>query len=210
MANIIIVDDHQIFRESLAELLTHLGFKIIAQAGSGVQLMELLNDHKPDIILMDISMPEMDGHEATKNALAKFPDLKILTLSSFGDERYYYQMVSAGVKGFVLKDSGINELRQAINEILNGGSWFSSELLQKVIISLNKKTENDTKSKFSPRELEVLNFICKGFTAEQIADELNLSYDTIKTHRSNLLSKTSCNNAPALVIYAIKNKIIEI
>ncbi len=210
MTTIIIVDDHQIFRESLVELLTKQGFKILGSAGNGKQLLSLLESLTPDLVIMDIAMPEMDGYEASQKALEKYPDLKILTLSSFGDEKYYYQMVQAGVKGFVVKNAGINELKQAINEIVGGGSWFSNELLQKVISSLNKKPATDNSTKLTEREIEVLGFICKGLTAEKIAEELCLSQETVRTHRANLLSKTGCSNAPALVMYAIKNKLIDI
>ena len=119
-------------------------------------------------------------------------------------------MVSAGVKGFIVKNAGINELKQAIIEVTNGGSWFSNELLQNVIYSMNKKTKDEHKIKLTDRELEVLKLVCKGLTAEKIAEELNLSFDTIRTYRANLLSKTECNNTAALVLYAIKNKLIEI
>jgi len=210
MITIIVVDDHKIFRESLAELLTKQGFKVIGTAGNGKELLSLLETALPDIVIMDISMPEMDGYEASKRAIEKYPELKILTLSSFGDEKYYYQMVQAGVKGFVLKDSGIREVKQAILEIAGGGSWFSNELLQKVITSLNKKPLIESANKLTEREMEVLNLICKGLTAEKIGEELNLSQETIRTHRASLLSKTGCSNAPALVMYAIKNKLIEI
>jgi DNA-binding NarL/FixJ family response regulator len=210
MITIIIADDHQIFRESLSELLTKQGFKILGTAANGKQLLALLEKSIPDVVIMDISMPEMDGYEASQKAVQKYPDIKILTLSSFGDEKYYYQMVQAGVKGFVLKNAGINELRQAIIEIEGGGSWFSNELLQKVIGSLNKKSATENTLKLTDRELEVLDLICKGLTAEKIGEELNLSQETIRTHRASLLSKTNCHNAPALVMYAIKNKLIEI
>lgn len=119
-------------------------------------------------------------------------------------------MVQAGVKGFVVKNAGINELKQALTEIYEGGNWFSAELLQNVMYSLNQKSVEDNKAKLSDRETEVLKLICKGLTAEKIAEQLNLSHDTIRTYRANLLAKTECPNAPALVMYAIKNKIIEI
>jgi DNA-binding NarL/FixJ family response regulator len=210
MITITIADDHQIFRESLSELFTKQGFKVLGTAANGKQLLALLEKSIPDVVIMDISMPEMDGFEATQKAVEKYPGIKILTLSSFGDEKYYYQMVQAGVKGFVLKNAGINELKLAITEIAHGGSWFSNDLLQKVISSLNKKSPKEGNLKLTDRELEVLNLICKGFTAEKIAEELCLSQETIRTYRANLLSKTNCHNAPALVIYAIKNQLIEI
>jgi DNA-binding NarL/FixJ family response regulator len=170
--------------------------------------LELLEKHNPDLIVMDISMPIMDGVEAAKKAIEKYPDLKILTLSSFGDEKYYYKMVEAGVKGFVLKNSGISELEHAIQEVYSGGNWFSNELLQKVIINIGKPPSKETD--FSDREIEVLKFVCDGLTNDQIAEKIHLSPDTVKWHRNNLLSKTGCNNTAALIIYAIKRKIIEI
>ncbi len=210
MNTLIIADDHQIFRDSLIEILSKQGFKIVGTAANGAQLLKLLENTKPDLVITDISMPEMDGCEAAQKSLQKYPDLKILTLSSFGDEKYYYQMVAAGVKGFVLKNSGINELHKAIVEIINGGSWFSNELLQKVITSFKKKTETNVTDKFSERELEVLHLICRGLHIEQIATDLNISTDSVKAYRNDLLTITKCSNVPALVMYAIRNKIIEV
>jgi len=209
MLKIILADDHKIFRESLKKLLAAERIaEVIAEAGDGKQLLELLKIHDPDLVIMDISMPNMDGIETTKKALESKPDLKVLTLSSFGDEKYYYKMVEAGVKGFVIKSSGIAELEQAINEVSSGGSWFSNELLQKVIINISKS--NIKEAEISDREIEILKYICDGLTNDQIAEKIHLSPDTIKWHRNNLLSKTGSNNTAALVLYAIKNKLIEI
>ena len=209
MVKVILADDHKIFRESLRKLLEMERIaEVIAEAGDGMQLLELLKVHDPELVIMDISMPNMDGVETTKKAIATKPDLKVLTLSSFGDEKYYYKMVEAGVKGFVIKNSGISELEQAISEITSGGSWFSNELLQKVIINISKSASKE--SEFSDREIEILKYICDGLTNDQIAEKIHLSPDTIKWHRNNLLSKTGSNNTAALVLYAIKNKLIEI
>jgi len=209
MLKIILADDHKIFRESLKKLLAAERIaEVIAEAGDGKQLLELLKIHDPDLVIMDISMPNMDGIETTKKALESKPDLKVLTLSSFGDEKYYYKMVEAGVKGFVIKNSGISELEQAINEVSSGGSWFSNELLQKVIINISKS--NIKEAEISDREIEILKYICDGLTNDQIAEKIHLSPDTVKWHRTNLLAKTGSNNTAAMVLYAIKNKLIEI
>lgn len=212
MRTIIIADDHQIFRESLSELLTNKGFKIIGTVANGVELLNLLDQLKqtPDIIIMDIAMPELDGYQTSLKVLKKNRDLKILTLSSFGDEKYYSKMIKAGVKGFVLKNAGIHELKEAIDKIISGGNWFSNELLQKAIIYLNKKQINKEKIQLTQREFEILQLICSGFSTQKIADKLRLSTETIRTYRAALLTKTQCNNAPALVMYAIKNKLIEV
>lgn len=209
MIKVILADDHKIFRESLRKMLVSESIAdVIAEAGNGKQLLDLLEEHTPDVVVMDISMPVMDGVETTKIALQKNPQLKILTLSSFGDEKYYYKMVEAGVKGFVIKSSGISELEQAITEIHEGGCWFSNELLRKVIVNIGKSPAKELE--VSDRELETLKLICDGHTNDQIAEKLHLSPETIKWHRNNLLSKTGCNNTAALVMYAIKNGLIHI
>jgi len=209
MLKVILVDDHTIFREGIKTMLTIEGVaEIIAEAGDGKKFLELLPKHDPDLVLMDIAMPIMDGVETAKKALEMKPDLKILTLSSFGDENYYAKMIEAGVKGFLLKNTNIAELEQAIVEVAAGGTWFSNELLRKVIASMNKSKNKDLN--FSDREIEILKYVCNGLTNEQIAEKINLSYDTIRWHRSNLLTKSGCSNTASLVMYAIKNQIIEI
>ena len=210
MITLIIADDHRMFRESLRKILTMENIaEVIAEASNGKELISLLDEHQPDIILMDIAMPLMDGIEATKKAIEKQPDVKVLALSSFGDEKYYYSMLEAGGKGFVLKNAGIMELQNALVEVSKGGSWFSTELIQKVIANLNAKPKKSDALILSEREIEILRLICQSLTNDQIAEKLNVSFDTVKWHRSNILSKTNCVNSVGLVFYAIKNKLID-
>ncbi|MBN2486546.1 MAG: response regulator transcription factor [Bacteroidales bacterium] len=211
MIKLIIADDHTMFRESLSKMLTlKKTAQVIAEAANGAELLAILDNQKPDLVLMDISMPEMDGVEATKKALEKQPGLKVLTLSSWGDEQYYFNMLEAGAKGFVLKNASIIELEKAIVEVAKGGSWFSSELLQKVILNISSKPKKENEIELTDRELEILKLICENFTNEQIAEKVNLSYDTVKWHRANIMSKTGCNNAVGLLLFALKSKLIEI
>jgi DNA-binding NarL/FixJ family response regulator len=211
MIKIIIADDHRMFRESLKKFLTIENIaNVIGEASNGKELLNLLEELKPDVVLMDIAMPEIDGIEATKKVLEKYPDIKVLTLSSFGDDKYYYSMLEAGAKGFILKNAGISELQNAIIEIAKGGNWFSPDLIQKVIANFNAKSKKETSPLFSERELDILRLICQSFTNDQIAEKLKVSFDTVKWHRANILSKTNCVNSVALVLYAIRNKIIEI
>ncbi len=211
MIKIIIADDHLMFRESLAKILTREQIsQVTGEAGSGEELLQLLQHQEVDIILMDISMPGMDGFEATRQAIKLLPKVKVIALSSLDSELDYYKMVDAGAKGFVLKNAGINELRHAITEVAEGRNWFSSELLQKIIQSMNRKPEQNTLQDLTEREIEVLKLVCESLTNNEIAKHLNVSYDTVKWHRANLLSKTGSNNTAGLVIYAIKNKLIDI
>jgi len=210
MIKIIIADDHRMFRESIRKVITIESIaEVIAEASNGVELLALLKTHNPDIILMDIAMPEMDGIEATKQIAEKYPQIKVLVLSSFGDEKYYYNMLEAGAKGFILKHAGIQELKNAIEEIAVGGNWFSSEIIQKVISNIHTKQNNQIE-KLTERELEILKLICESLNNGQIAKKLNISTDTVKWHRANLLSKTESVNTAGLVIFALKNNLLKL
>ena len=211
MKTLILVDDHKMFRESLKKLIIAEKIaNVIGEAANGQEFLDLLKTKTPDIVLIDISMPIMGGIEAATKALELYPNLRLITLSSFGNEQYYYAMIEAGVKGFVLKSSGITELLEAIEEVANGGSWFSNQLLKNVILSIVKNNNKGNATNLSERELEVIKLICEGCTNEQIATELNISGDTVKWHRSNIFTKTEVANAAALVMYAIRNKLREI
>jgi DNA-binding NarL/FixJ family response regulator len=211
--DIIIVDDHLIFRQGLKSLITAENFAaVIGEASNGKEFLELLSSLKPDLVLMDIDMPHMNGIEATQRALEIMPDLKIIIFTMFGDEEYYYKMIDLGVKGFILKSSGINELEKAIHDVMLGESYFSNELLRKIINNFSRKniqksTEN---ASLTDRELEILQQICLGLNNEEIAHKLFISATTVKTHRSNLLEKTGCKNTPALILYAIKHKMVSL
>lgn len=210
---IIIVDDHLIFRQGLKSLITSENIaSVVGEASNGKEFLQLLTHLKPDLVLMDIDMPHMNGMEATQKALEIIPDLKIIAFTMFGDEEYYYKMIDLGVKGFILKSSGINELEKAISEVMIGESYFSNEVLRKIISNLGRKnnSKQNENASLTTRELEVLQQICLGLNNEEIAQKLFISPKTIKSHRSNLLEKTGCKNTPALILLAIKNKWVEL
>jgi DNA-binding NarL/FixJ family response regulator len=213
---VIIVDDHDMFREGVKVLLNNTNtIKVIAEARNGKEFLDVLDLYSPDAVLMDIAMPVMDGIEATKQALAVKTDLKVLALSMYGDEEYYLKMVKAGAKGFVLKSSGINELEKAILNVSNNETYFSADLLRQIIINFKEPLQKPTPDVhalelISKRELEILKLVVDGYSNEEIAKRLNISLPTVKSHRSSLLSKTACNNSASLVMYAIKNNLVEI
>jgi DNA-binding NarL/FixJ family response regulator len=213
---VIIVDDHDMFREGLKALLNNTKtIEVAATARSGKEFLEILKTHKPDAVLMDVSMPEMGGIEATKVSLSANPDLKILALSMFGDEESYYRMVSAGVKGFVLKTAPVSELEKAILAVSGNENFFSNELLRQIITrmadkSLKAEANDKILSSLTNREIEVIKLVAAGLSNEDIADKLNISIPTIKSHRSKILSKTSCSNSSSLVMFAVKNRLVEV
>jgi len=208
---IIIADDHQLFRNGLKILLNAFpDFEVTGEASNGEEFLKILRNTKAEIALMDINMPEMDGIEATRKGLKLCPDMNIIALSMYGEEEYYYKMVDAGVKGFVLKDSDISEVKEAILTVRKGGSYFSQELLYHVIQKI-KHRENEIKiANLSKREKEILMKICEGLSNQEIADNLFISKRTVDKHRANLLGKTNSKNTASLILFAIKNKLIEI
>lgn len=205
--NLVLVDDHKLFRNGLKFILNeHENIEVSAEASNGEEFLEILEYIKPDLVLMDISMPKMNGVDATKSALNKYPDLNILILTMFSDDEYYNTFIELGVKGFILKECDNKELLQAVNTILNDGTYFSQELLLKLI----KNKTNPPDVILTTREREVLTLICKGFSNLQISDELHISQRTVERHRSNLLEKTDSANSISLVLFAIKNNLIKI
>lgn len=207
-----IVDDHALFRNGLKLLLnSNPNMLVVSEMPNGKKFLENVDKNIPDIVLMDINMPIMDGVEATEWINKDYPNIKVIALSMFGEEDYYYKMINAGVKGFLLKNSEINEVTDAIYQVQNGNNYFSQELLYNVIKNLktNKEIESET-AKLSKRELQVLEEICKGLSNQEIADSLFISKRTVDKHRANLLSKTDSKNTANLIMYAIKNKLISI
>ena len=213
--NIIIADDHDMFKDALKSMIEMEGIASVESlASNGVELLEQLENHIPDIILMDIDMPKLNGIETTRKVKNKYPHVKVIVLSMFGEEKYYREMIEAGANGFVLKSSGKSELQKAIAEVYKGESYFSNELLLKIInkignakssLSVNKQTIN-----FTDREAELMQYLCKGLSTTEIAEQLYLSAKTVENYRVKLLHKTACKNSIELVVYAIKHNIIEI
>lgn len=205
--SVAIVDDHQLFRNGLKFIIENEDdMEVVIEASNGKQFLNFLQNLKPEVVLMDINMPEMDGVETTRRALEIFPDLHIIVLSMYDDVEYYNTMIDLGVKGFVLKDIDNDELANALRRVNNGGSYFSQELLLRLI--KNKPTEDGID--LTKREKEVLELICKGHSNMQISEELFISQRTVERHRSSLLFKTNSKNSVSLVVFAIKNNLVKI
>lgn len=209
-----LVDDHKLFREGLKLLLSTQDFiQHVYEASQGAEFLENLPMTDCDVVLMDIEMPVMGGIEATARAMALRPDLKVIALSMYGDEQYYYQMTDAGARGFVLKNAGIDKVITAIRKVAEGENYFSDELLVGILNAMRITREEPVtlpENEISERELEILLHVCKGLSNQEIAEKLFISKRTVDKHRANLLSKTGCRNTAALVMYAIKHKMIEI
>jgi len=207
---ITIVDDHELFRDGLKLVLSNINAAfIISEACNGMEFLKSLESQIPDLVLMDINMPVLNGRDTVVKALEACPDLKIIAVTMYGEEIYYLQMIEAGVKGIILKKSGKYELEQAIQEVLGGGNFFSQEILKKMAVRLNRKI-SDKYNELTEREFEVLVNVCNGLTNNEIANKLFISPKTVEVHKSNIFRKTDVKNSAQLVIYAIKRGLIEI
>ncbi len=215
-AKIILVDDHPLFREGMKLLIETEGMgKIIAEAENGQEFLSMLETMEPDLVLMDIEMPVMNGLEATAKALVMRPGLKILLLTMLNMKDNYPAMINTGAMGFVLKTSGKQELEKAIKTVKSGESFFSNEILLRIILDFGKQPvppdnkQSSSVYEFTERELEVLKYLCQGLSVNEIADKIFRSIKTVEAHRAKLLQKTNLKNTINLVLYAIKNKLVE-
>ena len=196
---IALVDDHTLFRTGLSGLLSQRDdFEVVADVGSGEEFLARLPELDVDVVFMDISMPGMDGAETTRRALAMRPELRIVTLSMYGDDHYYALMMDCGASGFLLKDSDIDEVYAAVDTTVAGDSYFSSALLGSLTRNMSRLAQ------------EILVEVCRGLSNQEIADKLFISKRTVDKHRANILEKTGCKNTANLVVYAIKNRLVEI
>ncbi|MBN1414011.1 MAG: response regulator transcription factor [Bacteroidales bacterium] len=211
--NVFLVDDHKLFREGLKLLLQNLEeVNEIWEAATGEEFLEKLQEKQPELVLMDIEMPILNGIDATSRALARYPDLKIIGLSMYGDEEYFQQMIDAGACGFLLKNSDFSEVKRAVTNVLQGNNYFTEEILYRFVNKFKTKqaSQPETEVTLSDREKEVLMLICKGLSNQEIADQLFISKRTVDHHRASLMTKTNTNNAASLVVYAVKHKLVEI
>lgn len=211
--NIALVDDHTLFRTGLRGLLSMRDdFNVVADVGSGEEFLHVLETTDIDVVFMDISMPGIDGVETTRRALQVRPDLRVITLSMYGDDHYYTLMLESGAAGFVLKDSDIEEVYSAVDAVAQGDSYFSEALLGTFTRNMSRLATTDTSGEeaLSEREVEILVEVCRGLSNQEIADKLFISKRTVDKHRANILEKTGCKNTANLVVYAIKRHLVEI
>jgi DNA-binding NarL/FixJ family response regulator len=203
---IFIVDDHNLFREGLKFLLSNQPYiSQIYESEDGESFLQKLRETKPDIALVDIELPRMNGIEATTRALQIHPSLKVIALTMYADESYYMSMIEAGAKGFMLKNSNFQEVLLAIDEVASGRNYFSQEILQSILKRIKTKKGDSAEMDLTEREVEILLQICRGLSNPEIAELLNISKRTVDKHRENLLLKTQSKNTANLVVYAIKN-----
>ncbi|MCI5982047.1 MAG: response regulator [Marinilabiliaceae bacterium] len=206
--NIWLVDDHQLFRAGFKTLLCRLrDANVTFEANDGQEFIDHLYVAKPDVVFMDIAMPNMDGVVATERALAQWPEIKIIILSMFGEKEYYAKLVDIGIRGFLLKSCDFKEVEMALEAVKNGDYYFSQELLQQMVF---QSSQGQPDNELSQREKDVLTQICNGDSNQEIAEKLFISKRTVEKHRANIMMKTGCGNTASLVVFAVKNGLYKI
>jgi len=212
--NIIIADDHGVIRDGLKFILENdNSFKVSGSAANGFEAVKLVRELSPDIVLMDINMPELNGIEATSRIKSEFPEIKIIILSFHGDSESIFRALKAGADGYLLKESAGQEVVTAIRSVLSGSRYLSKKVDDTVIDAyLNEKKDKGIESQvevLSHREKEVLQLVAEGNSSKEIAEKLFLSPKTIETYRSRIMSKLDLKDTSALVRFALRHGIIE-
>jgi DNA-binding NarL/FixJ family response regulator len=210
---VLIAEDQKILREGLRALLTASGeYEIVAEAEDGLNAIRGVAKHKPDLLLLDLSMPKMGGIAAIKEIKARYPETKILALTIHKSDDYILATYEAGADGYCLKDASHEELLTSIRNILLGKPYFSPDIAEKVLEgylegkkALKSKSSWDT---LTQREKEVLKLIGEGYKSKEIADYLSISWKTVEKHRANIMEKLDLHTASALTAYAIKKGLV--
>lgn len=210
---VVVVDDHAIFRQGMKTLIDEIPDVIFAgEASNGQEFLDKLDELNPDVVFMDIKMPVKNGFETTRESLVRKPGMSIITLSMFGEEEYLEEMLEAGAKGFIQKNIQKDEIRNAIQNLSEGKSYFSAEMLEMLAHRFIKpqKREPAPEEILTSREIDVLKLVCEGYTNQEIGNLLFISQRTVDGHRSRLLEKTGAKNTVGLVVFAIRNKLVNL
>jgi two-component system invasion response regulator UvrY len=216
MTTIALADDHVVMRNGLASLLKDLGYAILYEADNGKDFIEKTKkENLPDVALLDINMPKLDGYETALWLKQNFPEVKVLALSMYDDDGAIIRMLKNGAKGYVLKDSNIADVKAAIESVVSKGYYYSELVTGKLIHSINHLDEPDHASikemlKLNSREIEFLKLACTEMSYKEIAEKMFLSPRTIEGYRDSLFEKLNLRSRVGLVLFAIKNGIVNV
>jgi two-component system response regulator NreC len=210
---ILLADDHKLMRSGLRVLLEQqVDCMVVGEASDGREAVALANSVKPDVLVMDIGMPSLNGIEAAAQITQSHPEIAIVMLSMHSDESYVLRALKAGAKGYLLKDSAESDLQRAVHAVAEGKSFFSPAvskvLLDDYVRKLKRSGSEDPYDLLTPREREVLQLVAEGKSNKDVAQLLNLSVYTVETHRSNIMEKLNLRGVPELILYAVRKGII--
>lgn len=210
MIRIVLVDDHEMVRIGVSAYLSiQEDMTVVAEAENGKIGIEKVLEFRPDIVLMDLVMPEMDGIEATKEIMRQWPEAKIIIVTSFIDDEKVYPAIQAGAKSYLLKTSSASEIAKAIRTTYNGEGVFEPEVTEKLVHRVHRQHQNQLHDELTSREMEILLLIAQGKSNQEIADELFITLKTVKTHVSNILAKLNVEDRTQATIYAFKHRLVK-
>lgn len=212
---ILLADDHPLVRSGLIALLEPFGeFQVVGEAGDGKEAVALTRKLKPDVVVIDLSMPIMSGVEATKRIREEVPTTKVLVLTMHENEEYVYQILRSGAGGYILKNCGRDELASAIRAVAKGEKFFSPKVSDMMLQAYLRKAEQreeparrSSETPLTPRETEVLACLAEGLTNQEIADRLFISPRTVETHKANIMQKLEIEDSAKLIRYAVESKV---
>ena len=212
MINVMLADDHVLIREGIKQLLEFDGsMKVIAEASDGIECLEKLKNVKPDILLLDINMPNMNGIDVLKELKEKNDPLKVVILTVHSEVEYLVKAVDIGANGYILKDSGSAELKQAINAVIDEGSYIQPNLIPALNSRLiNRDMDKEKLASLTKREVEILTQVACGMFNKEIAVNLNISERTVKNHISNIFKKIDASDRTQAAVFAIRNNIVNL
>ena len=209
---IFIADDHPVFRNGIKSVLSGSDYEVVGEADTGNTALKAIAVMKPDIAILDITMPDLDGIAVTKRVVAEVPGTRVIILSMHADLNHPIDAFRAGALGYVLKDSDPGELLKAVEKVSSGGKYASpavtEELLNDFVDVIKKEQSNDPFDTLSAREKEILKHIADGSTSREIAEKLFISLATVKSHRNNIMKKLKVNDMASLIKTAIKKGIV--
>jgi DNA-binding NarL/FixJ family response regulator len=210
--HVLVVDDHAIVRDGLCSLLSRRkDIQVVGQAADGHQAVAQVAALQPDVVLMDIAMPEMNGLEATLAILKSFPNTRILVLTQYESKEYVFPLLRAGAAGYIVKRSRASELVDAIRSVYFDGAFLPPAIARAVVNGVAQQAQDDavTPSPLTEREIEIVRWVAEGLSSREIAEKLNLSVKTVETHRANMMEKLGAHNTPELIRYAIREGIVK-
>ena len=205
---ILLADDHQIMREGLKALLgKHSSIEVIAEAENGIETVAIARQERPDVIVMDIAMPDINGIEVTRQLKAELADIKIIALSMHSDRRFVSEILKAGASAYVLKQAAFEDLEKAIKAVMLNHTFLSSDILESVVsdyVSQLTNSEYDAYRQLSDRERQVLQLLAEGNSTKEIAFKLHVSVKTIESHRQNIMNKLGIRTLAGLTKFAVR------
>jgi DNA-binding NarL/FixJ family response regulator len=210
---VLLADDHKLVRAGIRSLLARLpDVEVIAEASDGREAIRLVEQNEPQIVLMDLAMPELNGLEATQHLTRTFPKVRVIILSIYADEEHVYQALCAGAAGYLLKGAATQELELAIRSVAKGETYLSPPVSRPVIMEYIRRTNVglNSRERLSPRQKQILKLIAEGKTTKQVALELAISVKTVETHRSALMTRVGVRDVAGLVRYAVRIGLVDL